>query len=435
MTRLALLALLAALWAVLGCSGRPLSGRDSAAAGLDAGGGLGGAAGAASGGDGGVGGVSAGGGAGVVSGVGGAAGLGGGGPAIDAGGLEAAPVSDAAAGEPAVQIPRVACNVGCPDGPCAVRAGTPMVIAAGPPGEHVGAIAVGADAVYYGTIVRDVLTRGELRRVSLAGGPSMPLKSGVQVARILIDADGTIYFVADEVQSSAMRLWSLVGAGPAVVNDVNDYAMDALPTHGGEVYVEKAESQGGFIAWHDNAGYYSFEAQLMGTPHGLALDDVNLYWADGDGPGRISKRARNDGSSLTESGSVMTTADDVLASPIAAGTDLYFIHQHAPGDCEGSVMVMPTAGGGPSLVSLGHSGSDVSSLAVDDAFVYWTTPDAGGLVFRAARGGGTPEVIASEQAGARAVAVAPGTTRIYWIAVGASGDEVRAVDLLAAGAL
>jgi hypothetical protein len=65
----------------------------------------------------------------------------------------------------------------------------------------------------------------------------------------------------------------------------------------------------------------------------------------------------------------------------------------------------------------------VSSFAVDAA--YWTTPDAGGLVFRAPNGGGMPEVIAEDQPGAAAVAV--DATRVSWIAAGPQGDEVRAV--------
>jgi hypothetical protein len=324
-----------------------------------------------------------------------------------------------------VQVPRIACNVDCPDGPCVVRAGLPpTVIAAAPPGDHVGALATGANALYYGTIARDFYTAGELRQAPLAGGPSSLLVSGVAVASIRIDLQGTIYFVADEARSSATRLWSFAGAGPAKVSDVNDYGMVAVPTHDGQVWVEKAELMGGFIAWHDPDGSFSRVAELKGTPHGFALDGTNLYWADGDGPSHISTIRTDDGN-VDEYGFVMTTATDVLASPIAAGADLYFLHAHAPGDCQGSVMVMPTAGGQPILVSLGHSGSDVSSLAVDGGFVYWTTPDAGGLVFRAARGGGTPEVIATEQAGARAVAAGAG--RVYWIAVGAGGDEVRAV--------
>jgi hypothetical protein len=122
------------------------------------------------------------------------------------------------------------------------------------------------------------------------------------------------------------------------------------------------------------------------------------------------------------------TADDALGGPILDGPNLYFVHQHAAGDCQGSVVVIPSSGGTPSVVSLGNSGSDVSSFAVDhdDAgAVYWTTPDAGGLVFRAAKGGGTPEVIASSQS--RPAAVGVDATRAYWVAAGLQGDEVRAV--------
>ncbi|HVU49470.1 MAG TPA: hypothetical protein VHL80_02225, partial [Polyangia bacterium] len=346
-------------------------------------------------------------------------------PAIDAG-TDATAAPDAAS-EPVVQIPRIACDVSCPGGPRAARAGAPIVIAAGPPQDRVNALAVGPDAVYYGTVAGNVQARGQLVRVPLAGGPATALKTDVEVERIRLDRDGTVYFVAGEVQAPATRLWSIAGAGPAVVSDVNDYGMDAVPTSGGLVWVEKATPPGGIIEHHGSTDAFSASpALVMGTPHGLALDDVDFYWADGDGPSRLSRHPQNENSGNDEYGTVMTTAADTLASPIAAGADLYFLHAHPPGDCQGSVMVIPTAGGTPSLVSLGHSGSDVSSLAVDDAFVYWTTPDAGGLVFRAARGGGAPEVVATEQAAARGVAV--GAARVYWIATAAGGDEVRALD-------
>jgi hypothetical protein len=76
-------------------------------------------------------------------------------------------------------------------------------------------------------------------------------------------------------------------------------------------------------------------------------------------------------------------------------------------------------------VSQGHSGSDVSSIALDAASVYWTTPDAGGAVFRAAKGGGMPEILGDGQANAAHVAV--DDARVYGAATGTFGDEVRAV--------
>jgi hypothetical protein len=293
--------------------------------------------------------------------------------------------------------------------------------------DRVNAIAVGASALYYGTVAGNIQQSGQLDSVPLAGGAPTTLKSDVQVEHIRVDLDGTVYFVTGVVQAPATRLWSFAGVGPAMVVDLNDLAMDVLPTKDTFMWVEKASSNGGFIAYQNTPQTrFSRPAELNGTPHGLALDDSSdVFWADGDGPSRISKLPSDGTNTPDRTGFLMTTATDVLASPIASGADLYFLHAHPPGDCQGSVMVMPTAGGTPSLVSLGHSGSDVSSLAVDAAFLYWTTPDAGGLVFRAARGGGVPEVIASEQAAARGVAV--GATRVYWIATGVAGDEVRAV--------
>jgi hypothetical protein len=115
MTRLALLVVVCT---ALGCTARPLSGHDGGVAGQAP-------AGAAFGGDGGAG-SPGGGAAGMATtspGSGGSAGL-----PVDA----ATPGADAAPSEP-VQVPRIACDVSCPGGPCAVRAGSPIVIASGRP--------------------------------------------------------------------------------------------------------------------------------------------------------------------------------------------------------------------------------------------------------------------------------------------------------------
>jgi hypothetical protein len=322
-------------------------------------------------------------------------------------------------------LPIIPCDVACPGGPCPVRAGGPTVIATGPFADRVAAFAVGPSDLYYGTISKDIFKRGQLRKVSLSTGADTLVADAVQVSQIHLDTDGTVYFVADQVQSTAVRVLTVAGAGPPMPFLANDYAMPNIVPRSGLVIYESAFTGGGLIAQQKPDSYELIAEFSNGVPHGLAVDDTKVYWTNGDGPSRLQSFVRNSISYFDGAATVLTTADDLLVGPLVDGADLYFAHQHAPGSCAGSVMTVPTSGGTPRLVSLGSSGSDVSSFAVDDAFVYWTTPDAGGFVFRAAKGGAMPEVIAAAQPGATAVAV--DATRVYWIAAGAHGDEVRAI--------
>jgi hypothetical protein len=306
-----------------------------------------------------------------------------------------------------------------------VRSGTPATLATSRSGEHVGAIAVGPDTLYYGTIADDMVTGGQLRGVALATGVESVMADGVQVAQIRLDSEGSVYYVADAIHSTAQRLWQLKpGASPEVVH-ANDYAIADFAPFPDEIVTADSRPGGGAIGKPTE-----LIQQLMEMPYGLAVDargvDSVFYWTSGSGPGHLTRMTEQEAARSARA-TVLATAPGPLAGPILDGPDLYFVRQRT-GDCQGAVMVIPSAGGTPALVSAGHSGSGVSSFAVDEGdtgFVYWTTPDAGGLVFRAAKGGAMPEVVATAQPNARAVAV--DATRVYWVATGPQGDEVRAV--------
>jgi hypothetical protein len=376
-----------------------------------------------SGGAAGSGGAPGSGGAATTEGTAGTSPAGGGGTAgSDAGANAFDPDADA----PVTPPPVIHCDVDCPGGPCAARAGTPTVIATSASPAHVGAIAVGAGALYYGTIAKDARAGGQLRKVTLATGVDSLLVAGVQVEQIRLDPQGSVYYLVDTIQSTEERLFTIDASGMPELAAQNDYAIPAFVPIPDNLLLAKSYPGGGTISQPDQ-----LIEDLTEPLFGLAVDERGtgsvFYWTSGAGPGHLSRVTELEVSGGAP-GTVLTTAADTLAGPILDGANLYFIHLHAPGDCQGSVMVVPSSGGVPALVSAGNSGSDVSSFAVDEGdsgFVYWTTPDAGGLVFRAAKGGAMPEVIASAQPGARAVAV--DATRVYWIAAGPHGDEVRAI--------
>jgi hypothetical protein len=329
-------------------------------------------------------------------------------------------------------VPIIPCDVGCPDGACAPRAGTPVVIATGPAPDRVAALAVGFGSLYYGTIAQDIFTGGQLRKIVLETGESTVAVDGVQVSRISIAGDGTAYYITNELQSAGQRLNALSGDEPPILRGLFDSGLAGLWVGSGLYLDSAAEPEGGAIYAEQWTPSSSTEAgwlvrTLSGTLHGLGADDRFVYWGEGDGPSQLLFGPQAGPPNPFDEPATMlaTSADQVISDPLVDGDDVYFRFAHTPGECAGAVMVVPKAGGASRTVSLGQTGSDVSSFAVDEAFVYWTTPDAGGFVFRAGKSGGAPEVIAQGQASARLVTT--DDTRIYWVAAGARGDEVRAV--------
>jgi hypothetical protein len=318
--------------------------------------------------------------------------------------------------------PFYACDVGCPDGPCPTHLTPPTVVAVGAATEQIVATAISAGALLYGTVDRDFEVAGQLREVSLATGVSSQLVAQQQVTGIWLDADGTIYYARAEIHSTAMRLFSITASGAPVVIFSWDYPVTGFKPGPQEIWVEVSNPGGGYII-DQGQDFYENLQTLMGPPHGLAFGAEAYFWASGDGPSTIAYAPFD--SPRLDTGNTLASADDILADPVVDGEDVYFVHQHAAGECKGALMVVPTTGGPAAPVSLGRSGSDVSSYAVDADGVYWTTPDSGGFVFRADKNGSTPIAIATNQPNARALVT--DATHVYWVAAGAHGDEVRSV--------
>lgn len=341
-------------------------------------------------------------------------------------------------GVDAPAVPTYPCNLDCPGGPCARRAGpAPEVVVSNTRRDDViASLAVGGGYVYYGTISHDLnFERGHLVKVSLSTGAATELDAHVQASQILLDGD-QLYYVGDAIQSSAVTLWSIPTSG----GERQARTSSDTPFHGLAVgaassgmrywFYGTGRAPGAIIwsAFGDETSHgFSRVADVDGTPHGFALDGDMIYDASGDGRSRIHLRRWFDGEEDLKE--VATAPDHPLGLPLVSGNELLFVHQPAlltgAGRCIGSVAAVPKAGGVQRIVSLGRSGSDVSSLASDGTYVYWSTFDDGGTVFRAPRAGGAPEIIAAGQREARALAL--DGTRVYWIVTDATGGQVRAV--------
>jgi hypothetical protein len=334
--------------------------------------------------------------------------------------------------------PTYPCNLDCPGGPCARRAGHPpeVVVSNTRKDNVIASLAVGGGSVFYGTISHDLnFELGHLVKVSLSTGAATELDARVQASQLVLDGD-RLFYVGDAIQSSAVTLYGLPPAGgerQALVSSDTPFhglAVGAAPT-GERLWFYGTGMAPYAIIWSafGDEGAYGFSriADVAETPHGFALDGPMIYDASGDGRSRIRLRRWYDSDDQIKE--VATAPDHPLGLPVVAGNELLFVHQPAlpagAGRCVGSVAAVPKNGGAQRTVSLGRSGSDVSSLATDGTYVYWSTFDDGGTVFRAPRAGGAPEIIAAEQREARALAL--DGARVYWIVTSETGGQVRAV--------
>ena len=80
-----------------------------------------------------------------------------------------------------------------------------------PQGERVASLAVGPDAIYFGTISPDIFTRGRLSKLVPSTGATTVLDPAAQVSWIGLGATA-VYYVADVVQSPSADLWFFASA-------------------------------------------------------------------------------------------------------------------------------------------------------------------------------------------------------------------------------
>ena len=167
------------------------------------------------------------------------------------------------------------------------------------------------------------------------------------------------------------------------------------------------------------------------SPWFVAVDGAGAYWTNscsGAGCGVFA---------WPKAGGAPT---QIATSPYADGiavddTAVFWIASNGPAAPTGAVMRMPKAGGPVQQLVTGLE--HPWSIALDDAFAYWTDEDAG-TVGRVPKGGGPKETVASTSVGVWALAV--DDARVYWSVyvpytgfVGSAAKSGGATTMLAMG--
>jgi hypothetical protein len=99
---------------------------------------------------------------------------------------------------------------------------------------------------------------------------------------------------------------------------------------------------------------------------------------------------------------------------VTDGQVIYFWNSSGDGTSNGSLMRVLTTGSGFGLIADVQT-HDAGRLALDDAFVYWSSPPlglAGGQVLSVSRVGGTPSLVASGLQAPHSVWLTP--SALYW---------------------
>jgi hypothetical protein len=166
-------------------------------------------------------------------------------------------------------------------------------------------------------------------------------------------------------------------------------------------------ARNGFLYWSQNDNIVKVPtgggspvtlASGQQVPSSLAVDDRNVYWTNSgvDACSTTVACGSPDGSvvMVPVAGGAPTTLATGLCSPDSIAIDadsVYFVDLGV-----GQVLKVPIGGGAPTTLATGQPFLGV--LAVDSTTVYWTTTDptgTTGVVAKVPIGGGTPATVAS----------------------------------------
>jgi hypothetical protein len=362
------------------------------------------------GGSGGDGGDTGGGGTGGTTGAGGAdAGGRGGGWPTGSGGIAGSDGTAGSSGDP--------CVISCGPVACPVRAGQPRVLVTSPV-DQIGAIAVGADTLYWGTYPS--VAMGEIRSMPLAGGPSKRLVDNVVVTELYLDG-ATLYYVTSN-RRGTYSLFAVPATGGTSQLIATGVEIRSLTADASGIYF----GQGGpgiyGITRVDRSGSgMTTIVAGAGTLWGFAVDETNIYWALYANGGALYRRSLA-GGELT----MLRASSTPITSPVADGDEIVFVEGiSTPDTCRSSLWsIAKTGAGAPRLISPGTSGIDVWRPVRDDTHLYWGRSSRAGAILRTVKGQ-TPELLAIDQLSVGPLIVGP--TDVYWISGTGSAFEVRTV--------
>lgn len=307
------------------------------------------------------------------------------------------------------------CVISCGAVACPVRGGQPRVVVTSPL-EQIGAIAVSADTIYWGTYPNQTL--GEIRSMPLAGGPSTLLAENVIVGELYLDGS-TLYYVTND-RTDMTWLVSIPATGGTSRVIATGSRIASITSDASSIYFGQQASGGYRIMRADRAGSgVTPVVEVTGALWGFAVDDTNIYWASYSNGGALYRRALAGGDTTT-----LRASSSPITFPIVDGDDIDFVEGiSTPDTCQSAVWsVRKTGAGAPRLISPGTSGIDVWRPVRDGTHVYWASGGRDGAVLRTVKGQ-APELLAVNQLNVGQVILGP--TDFYWIAGTGLGYEVR----------
>lgn len=310
------------------------------------------------------------------------------------------------------------CPLTCGAVACPVLPGQPRVVVTSPYDKQIMALAVTADTIFWGTYPNQ--TQGEIRSMPLAGGPSTLLAQNVIVTELYLDG-ATLYYVSSD-RSGSTSLFAVPATGGtartlATGSEIRSITSDASGVYFGQKTATGATNSR--IMRVDRAGSApTLVMEITGTLWGFALDQTDIYWAVYANGGALYRRALAGGNTTT-----LRVSSSPITHPIVDGDEIDFVEGiNTPDTCQSAVWSVAKAGGTPSLVSPGTSGTDVWGPVRDSTRLYWSRASRQGAVLRTVKGQ-TPEVLTTDQSNISPLVVGP--SDIYWIVGSSSGYEVR----------